>query len=606
MRAATLCVTLLACLVAAAPAAALEQTLVASDGAADDYLGWSVAVDGDTAVVGATQNFNGPGLVYVFTRIGDTWTQSARLQGSDTQAGDGFGQHVAIDGDTIVVGAPRHVIGADFRAGAVYTFARNGAPTRTETAKLTVSAPATQNASLGSGVAIDGDVIAAAAPAEGNAPGVGGYGAVYLFDTTGAPDRHEKARLLAADGAAGDGLGEGYSLAIQGDLVVAGTKTKPASGVGVVNRGAAYTFDATTTGNGTSTDKLVASDGTALDQFGFSADIDGETIVIGANRDSFLGRNYVGSAYTFASTGEHEQTGKLVTSDGISDDRVGWDVAVGGAEIAVAADLDDHAASTTSNEGSVYLFERSSPLGERSEKSRITHPLPERSDNFGSAVDMDGTTLIVGTRSDKVGTNDNQGSATIFYSSATTPACSDGFDNDGDGKIDYPEDPGCTSRDDTSEADPPPGTSPPPTPGAGGAPAGAPPADTTPLPPRIVRPRTQPPVAPTKERILKFATVWDCVPTLDGSPCKTWAWVTIGYFEDARGSAKPKRRRIGSTTLTIRNGTKRRVTAKLSKEGFKLLKKRGTLKARVEIGMSRKGARSTSTTVAVTLKAPKR
>ncbi len=605
MRAATFCVTVLACLVAAAPAAALEQTLVASDGAAGDYLGWSVAVDGDTAVVGATQNFSGPGLVYVFTRNGDAWAQSARLQGSDTQAGDGFGQHVAIDGDTIVVGAPRHVIGADLRAGAVYTFARNGAPTRTETAKLTVAAPATQNASLGSGVAIDGNVIAAAAPAEGSSPGVGGYGAVYLFDRTGDPVRNQKARLLAADGAAGDGLGEGNSLAIQGDLVVAGSKTKPASGVGVVNRGAAYTFDATTTGNGTSTDKLLASDGTALDQFGFSVDIDGETIVVGANRDSFLGRNYVGSAYTFASTGEHEQTGKLVTSDGISGDRVGWDVAVGGAEIAVAADLDDHATSTTTDEGSVYLFERSSPLGERSEKSRITHPLPERSDYFGSAVDMDGTTLIVGTGSDDVGTNDDQGSATIFYSAATTPACSDGFDNDSDGTIDFPDDPGCTSRDDTSETDPPPGTTPPPTPGAG-APGGSPPPDEKPLPPRIVRPRTQPPVQVTKERVMKFATVWDCVPTLDGSPCKTWAWVTVAYFEDARGSAKPKRRRIGSTSLTIRNGTKRRVTAKLSKEGFKLLKKRKTLKARVEIGMSRKGARSTSTTVAVTLKAPKR
>lgn len=605
MRAATLCATLLACLVAAAPAGALEQTLIASDGAANDFLGWSVAVDGDTAVVGAIQNFSGPGLAYVFTRNGDTWAQTARLQGSDTQAGDGFGQSVAIDGDTIVVGAPRHIIGTDQRAGAVYTFARNGTPTRTETAKLTAAAPATQNATLGSGVAIDGDVIAASAPAEGSAPGVGGYGAVYLFDRTGDPARHEKARLLAADGAAGDGLGEGYGLAIQGDLVVAGSKTKPASGVGVVNRGAVYTFDATTTGSGTSTDKLLASDGTALDQFGFSVDIDGETIVVGANRDSFPGQNYVGSAYTFASTGGHEQTGKLVTSDGIGEDRVGWDVAVGGAEIAVAADRDDHAASTTSDEGSVYLFERSSPLGERNEKSRITHPLPERADYFGSAVDMDGTTLIVGTRSDDIGTNDDQGSATIFYSSATTPACSDGFDNDSDAKIDYPDDPGCTSRDDTSEADPAPGTTPPPTP-AGGAPAGTlVPAEKT-LPPRIVRPRTQPPVEVTKERIMKFATVWDCVPALDGSPCKTWAWVSIAYFEDARGSAKPKWRRIGTTSLTIPSGTKRRVSAKLSKAGFKLLKKRRTLKVRLEIGMSRKGARSTSTTSTVTLKAPRR
>ncbi len=401
MRYVALCLALLACLLAAAPAAALEQTLIASDGVEDDYFGSSVAVDGDTAVVGATQNFAGPGFVYVFTRDGDVWKQTARLQGSDTASGDHFGQSVAIDGDTIVVGAPRNIIGAD-AAGAVYTFARTGAPNRTETAKLTIASPATATPALGSGVAIDGDVIAAGAPAEGSGPGVGGYGAVYLFDRTGNPDRHEKARLVALDGAAGDGLGGGFGLAIDGDTVVAGAYTKPASGAGVVNTGAAYTFDATATGAATETDKLLASDGAALDQFGFSVDIDGETIVVGADRDGFPGRNYVGSAYTFESTGAHNQTSKLVTSDGKSEDRVGWDVAAGGAQIAVAADLDDHGTSVT-NEGSVYLYPRSSPEGERTEASRLTAAAPAADDNFGSAVDMDGTTLIVGARSDDVG-----------------------------------------------------------------------------------------------------------------------------------------------------------------------------------------------------------
>lgn len=107
---------------------------------------------------------------------------------------------------------------------------------------------------------------------------------------------------------------------------------------------------------------------------------------------------------------------------------------------------------------------------------------------------------------------------------------------------------------------------------------------------------------------MKFATVWDCVETPSDTPCKTWAWVTIAYFEDARGSAKakPKRRRIGTTSVTIPSGSKRRVSVKLSKAGFKLLKQRKTLKARLEIGMSRKGAPTTTTTVPVTLKAPRR
>lgn len=334
--------------------------------------------------------------------------------------------------------------------------------------------------------------------------------------------------------------------------------------------------------------------------------IDGETIVVGANRDSFLGRNYVGSAYTFSSTGGHEQTGKLVTSDGLSEDRVGWDVAVGGAEIAVAADLDDLGTSTSSSEGSVYLFDRTSPLAERTEKARITAPVPERYAGFGSGVDMDGTTLIVGSRSATVGTaNANQGSATIFYTAGSRRART-ASTTTATGRSTTPTTP-ATSRDDAHER------------GsaarhdsrrrhraAAARRAWRCSADDKPLPPRIVRPRTQPPVEVTKERVMKFATVWDCVETPSDTPCKTWAWVTIAYFEDARGSAKakPKRRRIGATSVTI--GSRRRVTVKLSKAGFKLLKRRKTLKAQVEIGMSRKGAPTTSTTVPVTLKAPRR
>ena len=605
MRLIALCLALLACLLVAAPAHALEQTLIASDGAEGDYFGWSVAVDGDTAVVGATQNFAGPGFVYVFTRGGDVWKQTARLQGSDTETGDHFGQHVAIDGDTIVVGAPRHIIGTE-AAGAVYTFARTGSPNRTETAKLTIASPATATPSLGSGVAIDGDVIAAGAPAEGSSPGVGGYGAVYLFDRTGDADRHEKARLVASDGAAGDGLGGGFGLAIDGDTVVAGAYTKPASGVGVVNTGAAYTFDATATGAATETDKLLASDGAALDQFGFSVDIDDETIVVGANRDSFPGRNYVGSAYTFESAGAHNQTSKLVTSDGKSEDRVGWDVAAGGAQIAVAADLDDHGTSVT-NEGSVYLYPRSSPEGERTEASRFTAAAPAAHDNFGSAVDMDGTTLIVGARSDDVGANDDQGSATISFAPATAPACSDGGDNDGDGKIDFPDDPGCESANDTSEQDPPPGD--PPSDAPGGTPPGAVPVevDDGSQAPRIVRPRRQPPVTPTKEKEIKFATVWDCVDQPNDDPCKAYAWVTIAYVaaDDSAAQSKTRRLRIASGRATIRSGAQKRVTVKLTKKAYELLRRQGKLEARVEMRLSRLGTETARASFAVTIKAPR-
>ncbi len=144
-----------------APAAALEQKLIASDGAAGDLLGQSVAIDGDTAVVGAPDANGERGAVYVYQRAGNGWAQTAKLSASDAGF-DFLGDSVAIEGDTIVAGAPG---GTFANKGSVYTFARAGAAARTETAKLTASDGAAGDA-LGGSVAIDGDTIVASAPGD--------------------------------------------------------------------------------------------------------------------------------------------------------------------------------------------------------------------------------------------------------------------------------------------------------------------------------------------------------------------------------------------------------------------------------------------------------
>ena len=86
-----------------------QAKLTASDGAADDYFGYSVALSGDTALVGAYWDDVGAnydqGSAYVFTRSGTTWTQQAKLTASDGAAGDHFGHSVALSGDTALVGA---------------------------------------------------------------------------------------------------------------------------------------------------------------------------------------------------------------------------------------------------------------------------------------------------------------------------------------------------------------------------------------------------------------------------------------------------------------------------------------------------------------------
>jgi hypothetical protein len=198
----------------ASPAAALEQKLTAADGAASDALGSSVAIDGDTIVLGAPGDGAGRGAVYVFQRSGDSWTNTAKLTASDGDTGDNLGSSVALDGDTIIAGAESRKVGSHAFQGAAYTFASAGAAARTQTAELTASDGAA-NDHLSSSVAIDGDTIVAGAPTDDG----GSPGATYTFARTGAPTRTETAKLTATDGRA---FQLGSSVGVDGDTIVAG------------------------------------------------------------------------------------------------------------------------------------------------------------------------------------------------------------------------------------------------------------------------------------------------------------------------------------------------------------------------------------------------
>lgn len=106
-----------------------QAKLTASDGAALDFFGWSVAISGDTVVVGAVLDDIGAnadqGSAYVFVKPVGGWmnmTQTAKLTASDGAAGDGFGFSVAVSGDTAVVGASGDTIGANTDQGSAYVF----------------------------------------------------------------------------------------------------------------------------------------------------------------------------------------------------------------------------------------------------------------------------------------------------------------------------------------------------------------------------------------------------------------------------------------------------------------------------------------------------
>ena len=161
--------------------------LTASDGTNGEALGASVAISGSTVVAGApnrqvTHLFQG--AAYVFVESGGTWSQQAELTSPDGEELDYFGSSVAVSGSTAVVGAMDHPFGALLYPGqgAAYVFVENGG-TWSQEAELTSSDGATED-SFGQSVAINGNTLVAGAP--GHAVGSSGnQGAAYVFGSSG-------------------------------------------------------------------------------------------------------------------------------------------------------------------------------------------------------------------------------------------------------------------------------------------------------------------------------------------------------------------------------------------------------------------------------------
>ena len=208
------------------------------------------------------------------------------------------------------------------------TFARDGAASRTETAKLTASDGAT-NAQLGQSVAIDGDTILAGAPGGSTIKG-----SAYTFARAGAPARTETAKLTSSEPMVGDSLGQ--SVAIDGDTILAGA---PRAFLDGTQKGAAFTFTRTGASARNETGSLSASDGGTGSLLGLSVAIDADTMLAGAPLDTIRNNTAQGSAYTFSRTGSpaRRQTSTLIDADGASNDYFGLSLAIDAGTTAIGA-----------------------------------------------------------------------------------------------------------------------------------------------------------------------------------------------------------------------------------------------------------------------------
>jgi hypothetical protein len=275
-----------------------QAKLTASDAAAGDIFGFSVSISGDTIVVGGHGNDDvcpsdidcNSGSAYVFQRTGTTWTEQAKLTASDAAAGDFFGYSVAISGDTAVVGAFRDdgacPLDPSCNSGSAYVFHRTGT-TWTQQAKLAASDAAAGD-EFGISVSIDGNTAVVGArfgdPFD--------RGSAYVFQRTGT-SWSQQAKLTGSGLTGADEFGR--SIAIDGDTVVIGA---PLNRPG--NRlisGSAYVFQRSGT-TWSQQDNLIPSDASDWDYFGISVAIDGSTVLVGSFLDDDLGFQS-GSAYVF-------------------------------------------------------------------------------------------------------------------------------------------------------------------------------------------------------------------------------------------------------------------------------------------------------------------
>jgi hypothetical protein len=365
-------------------------------------FGSVIAIDGDTLVVGEPNGpYNGggspEGRVSVFVRSGTNWALQQAFYGDPLfENGARFGASVALQGDTMVVGAPLHD-NQGMNAGLAFVYTRS-AMQWTQVAVLSAS-NAGANDEFGFDVDIDGNTIVISAPKEDTI--ANDAGAVYVYTGSGA-NWTQQGPLLNSNNPFTLGLpGKfGFSVSLDGDNLAVG---KPLIGgdfssVYIFRRNAGtWTQQARLEPPFTGT--------SASDEFGVTLELQGETLVVGS---PFY--NNHGAAYVFAGSGtQWVALTRLTASNAGAGDRFGNNVGLLGDTIVVGAPFED---SSGTDSGSVYLFR-----GEGStwtENRRLNPTGPVNQAYFGSSAQLDGERIVIGAQNQQGGTVGQAGTCYVF------------------------------------------------------------------------------------------------------------------------------------------------------------------------------------------------
>lgn len=401
------------------------QKLTASDGAADDLFGWSVALsaNGTTALISSRSKNSYRGAVYVYTRseTGVDFSETQKLLSSDIAPSDLFGYSVALsdDGNTALIGAIGKRIGSNDYQGAAYVFIRSGVGANfSESQRLIASDGAASN-HFGDAVALSGDGNTALISADSKTIGANfGQGAVYVFTRSGGGTNFsELQRLTASDGAYNDRFGYAVDLSSDGTTALISANWKKIGSND--SQGAAYIFTrGSVEANFIELQRLTASDGAKNDDFGDSVALsgDGNTALIGARSKDIGSATNQGAAYLFTRIGSgtnFSETQRLTAINGRYDDLFGWSVTL-------SSDGNTALIGAFSNsdfyQGAAYVFKRNEAEVNFTQTQKLTASDAGYGDYFGAAVALsaDGTTGVVSTYYKTVNGKDKQGAAYVY------------------------------------------------------------------------------------------------------------------------------------------------------------------------------------------------
>ena len=425
-----------------------QQKLAASDGMVGDWYGSSVALDGDTLVVGSYKDDDkgsNSGSVHVYVRSGTTWSVQQKLVADDGAEFDGFGRAVALSGETLVVGAY-----GDEDKGSVYVFVRSDT-SWSKQQKITASDGAI-GAYFGYSVALAVDTLVVGA--EGDFVKGSFSGSVYVYVRSSSSWSLQQ-KITADDGLEDDYFGS--SVAISGETLVVGAYGDDHGDNNMCSRcGSAYVYVRSST-SWSEQQKLVADDGFLPntltpkpgkigEEFGISVAISGETLVVGAHGNTYLNDFYngdaSGSVYVYVRSGTSWFEQQEISSSA-SYEYFGISVALSSDNMVVGVekgwvyedyDLLDYDCDEVKKKTyppcykwdpewhllrGVYVYVRSGTSW--SVQQEIVPSDGAAFEYFGSSVALSGKTFVVGAYGD----DDFRGSAYIFaatVSSSPTPS----------------------------------------------------------------------------------------------------------------------------------------------------------------------------------------